>query len=1298
MSDAREPRIDALRERLCEPELREAREVLARGGPAALVTHARAALALIESERASIQQTASDVATLGERSARVCDAHERRAEVSLALARAACTPEIASTIDVAVLADLARSPGRWSRRSEALAVMAEAARGSIDAAARALVAQTGHDLFDRSEHHWVQAAALSALASAEVDEAHRAARDRLAHPGDGDDLLVRARIVRMVPSLRRQGWWDLLEIAWRDSSDLVRLTAARAERNVEQLIRVAREDPSHKVRALALIALARRSPRRAAAALCGALADDAHGFVVRTAAEELVALARSRKLDAGPEPFEALRHAAHRIDIGPDARTTCVEMLAELDVLVSPVPRAVYDALRPIVEATPVGGATRVTSAALARIAEEPVAQVLAVLARDDFAIGADRRPDGLSVYRGETRAFAPWRALHELLHPSPSKRQAFVHTWGRKPRGLLRAPPGGMAEITATRVPGERVFVERAGGWGRHLPLVDDLLSTGLVRARDVRLCTPFGLVTIAPPPSFSGRLRAWIKLTLSYGRFVEMRRRALESDEPAIQRGYVESIARDTGIRISLTPFAHGSGYARRELPAPAELGGAMSLVLASDPLGALRDQWHDLAAYALAPGGNRLPHLAAYSIAMLGAMLVRSVSIRRSIERDRRAIPLVIGGWGTRGKSGTERLKAALLQGFGHEVLVKTTGCEAMFIHAVPGVPAREIFVYRPYDKATVWEQRDLLRLARRMGARVFLWECMALQPDLVNLLQHQWMRDDLSTITNAYPDHEDVQGPAGVDVAATIGEFVPTNGKLFTAEEQMLPLLRERARERGTTLRVTTARDAELVADDLLARFPYQEHPKNVALVASLARALGISETMAIAEMADHVVPDLGVLKTYPALPWRGRTVSFANGMSANERTGANANWKRAGFAAHDPDIDPNRWIVTVVNNRADRVARSHVFARFLVEDIGARVHVLVGTNVGGLLGFVRDALGEHLEAISPTVRLAGSVEERKQTARARIERAFAKLKVPRRDAESVVAECAAYGWVPPELETIRVLLAPAAAGESLEQAKRAAARGLADWGDEERKGFLAESIARRRAVSAVLALVDALDAEPRALEASFRATYRALFEASLVPVHDAATTGDALIDLAARRVPPGAHAAIMGVQNIKGTGLDFVYRWVSAEAVCKELARLRSASRAARADALSALLVHDDYGLLDATHALAEATRAREEDPCRAELPYDPVIAKLRATVDRRHERMTRETGATVADRLRAFAGETLDFLDSVHRRVLAARVMRELVAGRVSHAAAAVRMRDIVARTKGAWMKRHIQQ
>ena len=50
-------------------------------------------------------------------------------------------------------------------------------------------------------------------------------------------------------------------------------------------------------------------------------------------------------------------------------------------------------------------------------------------------------------------------------------------------------------------------------------------------------------------------------------------------------------------------------------------------------------------------------------------------------------------------------------------GYDVVSKTTGCEAMFLHAHALGAMREMFLFRPYDKATIWEQRDVVRLADR-----------------------------------------------------------------------------------------------------------------------------------------------------------------------------------------------------------------------------------------------------------------------------------------------------------------------------------------------------------------------------------------------------------------------------------------------------------------------------------------------------------------------------------------------------------------------------------------------------
>ena len=148
---------------------------------------------------------------------------------------------------------------------------------------------------------------------------------------------------------------------------------------------------------------------------------------------------------------------------------------------------------------------------------------------------------------------------------------------------------------------------------------------------------------------------------------------------------------------------------------------------------------------------------------------------------------------------------------------------------------------------------------------MGARVMLWECMALRPNLVELLEQDWMRDDLVTLTNAFPDHEDIQGPAGHDIATTISSFLPNRSVAITSEQEFLPFFRERARERETELDAVEAIEGDLWGQDLLDLFPYQEHPRNIALVARMAERLGVDRMLAVVTMAENVVPDLGVLR-------------------------------------------------------------------------------------------------------------------------------------------------------------------------------------------------------------------------------------------------------------------------------------------------------------------------------------------------------------------------------------------------------------------------------------------------
>jgi poly-gamma-glutamate synthase PgsB/CapB len=1222
------------------------------------------------------------VAALGERVLRWRTDREIACESMLVVARTTLNAVTVHGIGVDVVQRLAEANGRWSRRVEALALLRAMGRYSIAAGPRAAIARLAARLAQRSEHRWVQSAALETLAAFEPAAAHALAAERIVRPADGDDFLVRERILDVAGRLRAGAhsiWDDLITHAHADPSEHVRMTAARLERDETVAARIARTAKSPRVRATAILA------STSTEVVTSGLADG-DALVVRTAAEQVVAMASAKKLRQPETVIAALSAAAARSDLPAAVQVAIKNALAEISVRVDPYLGMVHEVLGNLVRQTPVGGGMKVSGAALGALSEQRLGRVLATLAQDDHPLGADRDGAGITLYRGDVRGFAAWRVLFELCNPAPSKRQGFVHTWGRSPRGALRAPPGGLAELTATRVPGERVLIPGAGDWGRQVPLVDDLLATGVLFAKPAVIVGHSGTTFVQPGSTLLRRALDWLTLTRRYAEIAELRRRALDSDEPSRKSEYVDAVHRLTGI--SLTYRAHESALTAvrssdvtRRLPA---LEASLSFMpLAA--LGSMASLGRDFLEYTTSLSDNRLPDVAAYAAIVLSWMLVRAVMVKRSIDDDRKHIPLVLGGWGTRGKSGTERLKAGLLQGMGYECLVKTTGCEAMFIHAMPGAQAREVFIHRPYDKATVWEQRDVLRLARRFGVRAFLWECMALKPDLVNLLQHQWMKDDYSTITNAYPDHEDVQGPTGYDVAEVIGEFVPTRGRLFTAEDQMLPLLRERARERGTSVDVVSSRDADLIAEDLLARFPYSEHPRNVALVASLAEAMGIPKSIAIAEMADHVVPDLGVLKTYPTARHAGRSLSFTNGMSANERTGAISNWRRSGFDAHDLDREPGRWLVTVVNNRADRIARSEVFARFIVEDAAAHRHVLIGTNVSGLLGFIEGALTRHLRAISPTHQLTGSGDERLATAQKRVSRAFRALSVGRTDAVSAAAELKLFG-APLDAARLEPLLMPAAFDETYEAARAAVRVGLSHL-DAELLPFAVERLARRRTLRAVRAALEThLFSDPAKVEAVFVRAYRDMFSEQLVPLHDPEMTGDAIIDAVARAVPPNVHAAIMGLQNIKGTGLDFVYRWVNLETVERSVKKLGSSVPSERADALRELAQQDDHGLLGASRALEAVRAAAHSDHER--LPYRATLETLERALRDCQLGLGQKRSVGLGERVRRAVRKTFDYLGSIGRQRDAGQVLDQLVAGRLSHAAAATEMRDILSRAK----------
>jgi poly-gamma-glutamate synthase PgsB/CapB len=1048
------------------------------------------------------------------------------------------------------------------------------------------------------------------------------------------------------------------------------------------------------------------------------------------------------------------------------------------------------------------------------------------------------RRGGRVTVYRGVAPLPRLWRMIHELRHPGPAKRQVGDHITGGTMRGAIRVPPARMAEVSATGVPNQRVFSSAWGSWAPWLPQPEDYLDA-LGHGSTV-LVSREGVTTIQSPHGWVRRAINAFWFTWSMSGLDLQRQHALAATDHHERYRYIGRLARhgytthfeghddQPQVYAGLFQYFEAPEHEPDADPVPGADGRGIRVLGVGAPL-----VWESLR--SLVGVRHNLPsELAAVVVGLAVIFFGRLSWYLHRTRRARKRIPLVMGGWGTRGKSGTERLKAAVFHGLGYDAICKTTGCEAVLLHAPPGGRAAELFLYRPYERATIWEHADTLDLASRLGSPVFLWECMALRPDYVEQLQLWWTRDDLSTITNTYPDHEDVQGPTGLHVAETIASFVPRGSLLLSTEQQMLPVLRDHCAKRGTQLLALTEEHVSSLPADLLSRIPYQEHPANVALVAGTAEALGLSAEEAIIMMADHVVPDLGALATYGPMRHLGRVVEMTNGMSANERAGFLNNWQRSGFATWDAETQADTFLVTVVNNRRDRVPRSRIFAEILANDAPAHRHVLIGTNLEGLRSYLAEALGQRLERLDPFAGGRAGVAERLDTMASflRIVDPGAMLRAtasslglppaqvtqvanlldsaiaaapaepmglaeaherlahlrphleslagraggvfdllehpssatvhPRLDAPlfhdsqdyhegvraqaqlwlDLAAEALAFAALrracmgqqagielppppppvvhPAQDDEVTELLDAATAEEAMFWAETDEDEVIAALPAEDTDPGLGEPMGRDP--SELLSAVDELFGgppteelpaqvqvqevpEPRALLArgaqagpveperqrelrkAARALFRAIFQAHLVVLPSPEASGDQVIDVVARSCPAGATVRVMGIQNIKGTGLDFVYRWVHSAQPLRWSEDLFHPDRSVQLASLSRLERWREWSIPTCQEVLralaamqADATTSQARSSVR-----DMISLELER---RRGQLEIRERVFSLGSWLRDLVWLFWDPMDALYRRWRSDRIWQDLASGRISHARAARELARVAQRQR----------
>jgi poly-gamma-glutamate synthase PgsB/CapB len=695
-----------------------------------------------------------------------------------------------------------------------------------------------------------------------------------------------------------------------------------------------------------------------------------------------------------------------------------------------------------------------------------------------------------------------------------------------------------------------------------------------------------------------------------------------------------------------------------------------------------------WSEAQNYFYSVYQNSIQQLLAFTVMVTGGVLGYHGWQLLRLRQARNKIPLVVGGWGTRGKSGSERLKAALFNAMGWSVLSKTSGCEAMFLYGPAGRPMKEMFLFRPYDKATIWEQVFLTRLSQKLGADVFLWECMGLTPRYIDILQNQWMRDDIATITNCYLDHEDLQGPAGIDIPIVMQRFVPKSSTLITTEDTMLPLLEDAARQKDTQLVSVNWLDAGLLTEDVLARFPYEEHPNNIALVTRLAESVGVPADVALQAMADYVVPDLGVLKIYPTATVRQRRFQFINGMSANERLATLENWRRTGMDKHGLENDPATWLSVVVNNRADRVARSKVFAAILVNDMHADRYYFIGDNLAGLQSYIDEAWQQTVAKQQFVAEDGEGVSLLREASRFRIpvntEQVLGRLRA-----------CIEGLSLDDDTKTQQLAALPQQLDE--QQLSNWSASLIED--DSLRQSIEQQFRQDAQECRAYLDYSQQLQANPNDanLQQQIERWLFDCFKARWVVVDDYFSTGNQTIDTIVEHTPAGLFCRLIGVQNIKGTGLDFIYRWQAWDKVFNDCETLiNSDDPDSIQDAARALATWEEFGVVDEETVRDSLNKAAGRKALQREL-LQAELKLIEQRLKRQLKLIKESFGASTGDnsklnRLFEIMEAFLDSSDAVRRRKTADNIYRALLDNLISYDRATVELANLTKAQKGGWL------
>jgi poly-gamma-glutamate synthase PgsB/CapB len=273
---------------------------------------------------------------------------------------------------------------------------------------------------------------------------------------------------------------------------------------------------------------------------------------------------------------------------------------------------------------------------------------------------------------------------------------------------------------------------------------------------------------------------------------------------------------------------------------------------------------------------------------------------------------SIPIRIHVNGTRGKSSVTRLIGAALREGGIKTITKVTGTYPRLILD----DGCEVDIYRKTEPNII-EQLSIVKLAAQRKVQAIVMECMAIQPQYQWITETKMMHSTIGLITNVRLDHVEVMGYTLPEIAEVLGNTIPRNQNLFTAEYQTLNQLEKISKKQNTVLH---SANADSVTDEEMNGFNYMEHKENVALALTVCEHLGIQRNTALKGMY-KANPDAGVLRLSKVNVYNKR-INFYNAFAANDPQSTLMIWQQV-----KANIGLNELKIILLNTRQDRLDRA-----------------------------------------------------------------------------------------------------------------------------------------------------------------------------------------------------------------------------------------------------------------------------------------------------------------------------------------------------------------------------------